>query len=179
MILEKIESPLDQLFLSDSGCNIFNPYIDGTRIVPRLNGVKTLVLSIDIYVRLNELYPDSIPLVQNLQLFSSFHEEIAGERILPFLPRVTKSIHFYSLHLPKELFLSLSIEELSFENCNVINNLSSPLPNLRIVRLLNSCIYNLNDFNHLEELTIDESQIFAMTNYSALFTAKKLHIEWS
>lgn len=104
MILEKIESPLDQLFLSDSGCNIFNPYIDGTRIVPRLNGVKTLVLSIDIYVRLNELYPDSIPLVQNLQLFSSFHEEIAGERILPFLPRVTKSIHFYSLHLPKEVF---------------------------------------------------------------------------
>ncbi len=100
--------------------------------VPHLNGLKTLTLPTDVYMLLNESYPDAVPVVQNLHLSLHVQER---KRILPFLPRVTKSIHFTSLqYFPEELSLSSTIEELSFENCYEIGKISSPLPNLRVVK---------------------------------------------
>eukprot|EP00599_Poterioochromonas_sp_BG-1_P002836 CAMPEP_0173143184 /NCGR_PEP_ID=MMETSP1105-20130129/6527_1 /TAXON_ID=2985 /ORGANISM="Ochromonas sp., Strain BG-1" /LENGTH=454 /DNA_ID=CAMNT_0014056707 /DNA_START=131 /DNA_END=1495 /DNA_ORIENTATION=- len=178
MILEKIESPLDQLFLHDES-NLYNLLTEGDDLeVPQLNGIKTLILPVDIYVKLNELFPEFLPAVQNLHLCPSFHEEIESERIIPFLHRVTKSIQFSSLqNLPEELSLSSTLEELSFEYCNAIHKLSSPLPNLRTVKLTESIIENLNDFNHLQELSLDETQVSVMTNYTALNTAKRLILQ--
>jgi len=181
MILDKMDSPLHQLHMSVNECfeDVLNK--GGHELhIPRFNGVKTLDLPMDVYVKLNELYPDCIPAVQNLCLSSGGQEgeEIEGERILPFLHRVTKSIHFYSLrNLPETLSLSSSIEEVILEYCNA-TKLSSPLSNLCFVRLKQSCIRNLNDFQHLPGLCIDEVQVSAMTtDYSALITAKKLRIE--
>lgn len=72
--------------------------------------------------------------------------------------------------------LSPTLEKLSFYNCTV-NKLSSPLLNLRVLTLRLSKIGNLNDFNHLNELTVNKTQVSDMTDYSALITAKKLHLE--
>lgn len=178
MILEKMDSPLHQLHMNvnESFEDVLNK--GGIDVhIPRFNGVHTLVLSMDVYVKLNERYPDCIPAVQNLHL-SSEGEAIKGERILPFLHRVTKSIDFYSLrNLPETLSLSSSIEEVTLQYCNA-TKLSLPLPNLHFVKLKQSCIQNLNDFQHLSTLFIDEVQVSAMkTDYTALITAKILRIE--
>ncbi len=189
LILEKIVSPLDQLIIHDKD-SLYHPLMNGGHdlVVPQLNGVRALDLPIDIYVMLNELFPDFIPVVQNLHLRpsygshndlhllnSNYDKEMESERILPFLHRAKKSIKFYSLKdLTEELSLSPTIEELSFEYCNVIKKLASPLPNLRVVKLDETIIRNLHDFSHLQQLSLDEPVISEMTNYTALNKAKRL-----
>lgn len=180
MILEKIVSPFDQLIIADNG-PLYHLLNDSDDLhIPVLNGVLILSLPIDIYVKLNELYPDCIPLVQNLCLRESYQEEIGSERMIPFLQRATKFIDFDSIpNLPGELSLSPSIEVLCFEYCDEINQLCSPLPNLRVINLLESCICNLNDFKHLKELSMDDVQFSDMKDYSKdysiLNTVKKLY----